>query len=252
MAPMRLSILAACLMLILASCGCNDHGENKSPVASLSALPMSGQAPLTINFQGSGMDPDGESVTYQWDFDDGATNDTPAPSHVFPEPGIYNVTLLVSDARGGTDKETLSIWVWENEPIRMTYQEVIYDAVLTMDNVTKDWWSDFGQLEEGDMVIIHDTLSNVTFNQEENKTLLVFVSQEDNTLPLSVQGDLSGFLQVGDTLEIFVHVVWVSYPHEFWPGEIWTIHVETFRELWDSEINSPCPLPPENIHIVSP
>jgi hypothetical protein len=238
-------------MLIIASCGCNDKEENQSPVATLSAVPLSGQAPLTVNFQGTGVDPEGENVTYHWDFDDGTTSDISAPSHVFTDPGIYNITFVVTDIRGSGDHESLSIWVWEKEPVRMTYQQVIHDAVLSFDNETKDWWSDFGQLEAGDTVIIHDTLSNVTYIQEENRTELVFVSQTDNVLALNVKGSQSGFLEVGDTLEIFVHVVWVSYLHEFWEGEIWTIHVETFRELWDYETNSPSALPLENIHIVS-
>lgn len=251
MALIRFCSLAACLMLIVAICGCNDNEENQFPVASLSAAPLSGQTPLTVHFQGTGVDPDGENVTFQWDFDDGSTSDVSAPSHVFTEPGLYNTTLFVHDTRGGEDHKSLSIWVWEKEPIRMTYQEVILDAVLSFDNETKDWWSDFGHLEEGDTVIIHDTLSNVTYIQEEDRTELVFVSQTDNVLALNVQGNQSGFLEIGDTLEVFVHVVWVSYLYEFWEGEIWTIHVETFQELWDNETNSPCALPPENIHIIA-
>ena len=197
---MRFCILAACLMVMLASCGCNDKEENKFPVASLSAVPLSGQTPLTVYFQGEGVDPEGESMTYQWDFDDGSTSDISDPSHVFTEPGLYNITLFVYDTKGAADYKSLSIWVWEKEPIRMTYQEVIYDAVLSMDNETKDWWSDFSQLNEGDTVIIHDTLSNVTYIQEEDRTELVFVSQTDNVLALNVQGNQSGFLEVGDIL----------------------------------------------------
>ena len=252
MALIRFYILAACLMLILASCGCNEKEENEFPVALLSAAPLSGQTPLTVHFQGEGLDPDGESVTYQWDFDDESTSDISDPSHVFTEPGLYNITLSVYDSRGDADHKSLSIWVWEQEPIRMSYQEVIHGAVLSMDNETKDWWSDFEQLEEGDTVIINDTLSNVTYIQEDDRTELVFVSQTDNVLALNVQGNQSGFLEVGDTLEVFVHVAWVSYLYEFWEGEIWTIHLETFSELWDNETNNSRPLPPENIHIVSP
>lgn len=248
----RFGILSVCLLLLVVSCGCNNNEKNQSPTASLFASPLSGQSPLTVNFQGMGVDPDGEIVTYHWDFADGSSSDVSTLSHVFTEPGLYNITLFVYDTRGAVDHKSLSIWVWEKEPIRMTYQEVIHDAVLSMDNETKEWWSNLGQLEEGDTVIIHDTLSNVTYIQEQDRTELVFVSQTDNVLALNVQGNQSGFLEIGDTLEVFVHVTWVSYLHEFWEGEIWTIHVETFRELWDADTNSPCPLPPENIHVIAP
>ena len=94
MVLIRFGILAACLMLIVASCGCNDKEEHKFLEVSLSAVPLSGQAPLTVNFQGTAVHPDGNSVTYQWDFDDGDTSDIAAPSHVFLESGPVSYTHL--------------------------------------------------------------------------------------------------------------------------------------------------------------
>ena len=45
-----------------------------SPTASFSFTPESGDAPLTVSFDGSeSSDPDGSIVTYQWFFDDGET-----------------------------------------------------------------------------------------------------------------------------------------------------------------------------------
>ena len=248
----ELAMVMACLIFFLVLCGCNDNEENHSPVAQLSVMPLSGKAPLTVNFQGMGNDQDGVITRYHFDFDDGTTSDNATPSHVFNEPGIYRVTFSVHDDKNATDNVTVPIWVWGNEPIIMTMQEVIYDAHISSDNNTKEWWSYFESLDEGDTVIIHDTLSNVTFDEENNQTLLVFVSQEDNTLPFPITGNLEGYLMAGDTLEIITHVVWVSYPHEFYPGEIWTIYLETFSELWDTDTNSPTSLPSENIHRVSP
>src|SRR5262249_14733666 len=51
-----------------------------------------------VAFDGSGSsDPDGDVLTYLWNFGDGATADVVAPTHVFVDNGTYTVSLTVSD-----------------------------------------------------------------------------------------------------------------------------------------------------------
>ncbi|MCG6983321.1 MAG: PKD domain-containing protein, partial [Deltaproteobacteria bacterium] len=86
---------------------------NEPPVASISAVPISGPTPLTVDFDGSrSSDPDGDALTYMWNFDDGSTtvNDM-APTHTFSDVRTYNVTLTVDDGNGGTDTATQVITV---------------------------------------------------------------------------------------------------------------------------------------------
>ncbi len=55
----------------------------------------------TVSFNGSGsFDPQGETLTYAWDFGDGATGAGVAPSHFYAADGVYTVTLVVTDSRG--------------------------------------------------------------------------------------------------------------------------------------------------------
>jgi hypothetical protein len=58
-----------------------------------------------ITFDGAGSsDPDGDPLSYDWDFGDGNTaSNTPTPTHSYAEAGIYGVCLTVTDAAGGTD-----------------------------------------------------------------------------------------------------------------------------------------------------
>jgi PKD repeat protein len=62
------------------------------------AVPDAGQR---VTFSGAGHDPDGDPITYEWDFGDGGTATGQNPFHVFGEAGAYDVTLRVRDNRGG-------------------------------------------------------------------------------------------------------------------------------------------------------
>jgi PKD repeat protein len=75
--------------------------------ASISALPTSGMAPLTVAFTGTG----GSTVTsdvlsYLWTFGDGSTSTEKNPSHAFTAAGTYSVTLSVSNATGQSGAAT--------------------------------------------------------------------------------------------------------------------------------------------------
>lgn len=45
-------------------------------------------------------DPDGDPLTYSWDFGDGTTADGAKPTHTYKAAGNYNVTLKVDDGKG--------------------------------------------------------------------------------------------------------------------------------------------------------
>ncbi len=85
---------------------------NAVPVANIVADPISGDAPLLVNFTGSGSTDDTAVVSYAWDFADGSPLDTNADtSYTFNTPGSYEVELTVTDAEGLSDTETVTITV---------------------------------------------------------------------------------------------------------------------------------------------
>ena len=69
------------------------------PVASFTATPTSGPAPLTVAFQDTST---GSLYTRRWQFGDGATSSTRAPSHVYSSPGTYTVRLTVTNSAGSS------------------------------------------------------------------------------------------------------------------------------------------------------
>ncbi len=87
-----------------------------SPTATVNASPDAGAAPLKVSFSGSGTDPDGLVMLYEWDFEDDGTYDwfsisNPNTSFVYNNDGSYTARLRVTDNDGLTGTQTASIEV---------------------------------------------------------------------------------------------------------------------------------------------
>ena len=69
----------------------------------MSAIPATGNAPMTVVFDTTASDPDAAGpLSYHWDFGDGSAASTKQdPSHVYTGAGTYVATLEVTDAAGG-------------------------------------------------------------------------------------------------------------------------------------------------------
>lgn len=103
---------------------------NASPVAVASATPDFGQPPLRVQFDASGSsDRDGDALTYQWDFGDGTTGTGVRPAHTYTAAGSYTARLTVSDGRGLTGSETVTIVVG-NEPPTPTIEAPVAGSLF--------------------------------------------------------------------------------------------------------------------------
>ena len=68
------------------------------PVPNATANKDKGVAPLSVHFSSAGTtDPDGNPLTYDWDFGDGTHSTAPNPTKTYPNKGRYTVQLRVSD-----------------------------------------------------------------------------------------------------------------------------------------------------------
>jgi glucose/arabinose dehydrogenase/chitodextrinase len=80
------------------------------PVAAASATPTQGPTPLTVNFSSAGSsDPEGQPLTYSWNFGDGTTSTQASPSHTYVVAGPYQARLTVSDGVNSTLSTPLAI-----------------------------------------------------------------------------------------------------------------------------------------------
>jgi hypothetical protein len=85
---------------------------NQNPVAVLDAGTTSGDAPLSVSFDGRRSDdPDADPLSYSWSFGDGGTSTAEAATHTYSQPGTYTARLTVSDGLGGTGTATRTILV---------------------------------------------------------------------------------------------------------------------------------------------
>ena len=91
-------------------------GPEGSPTAEGSATPDSGPAPLTVSFDGTGTDPDGTIVLYEWDYENDGVYDWSSPtsaatSHSYNDAGTVTAAFRVIDNDGKTGVDYLLIEV---------------------------------------------------------------------------------------------------------------------------------------------
>ena len=109
-----LVVVLGAIALIASACSrpSSGGGANTLPMAVIAAAPLSGSAPLPVDFSGLlSSDADGTIDTYAWDFGDGASSADAEPSHTFAIEGTYTVTLTVSDDEGATGSDTETVVV---------------------------------------------------------------------------------------------------------------------------------------------
>jgi PKD repeat protein len=85
-------------------------GTNQNPVISSATSDKTiGVASFPVNFTAAATDPDGDPLTYAWDFGDGGTATGATASHTYTTGGSYSAKLTVSDGKGGSVTRTIAI-----------------------------------------------------------------------------------------------------------------------------------------------
>ena len=80
---------------------------NLKPIIEMTPDTAYGESPLTVEFDATGCyDPEGEELSYEWDFGDGESSTEPSPTHTFSagngDPQALDVQLTVSDPEGNS------------------------------------------------------------------------------------------------------------------------------------------------------
>jgi cytochrome c len=98
----------------------NYNGGNIPPQVSFQADTLAGALPLTVHLSAKGTyDPNGESLTYNWNLGAGNKTQTTAPetSVTFNQPGEYDLSVNVTDSKGSTtNSKVIKIYAGNSIP----------------------------------------------------------------------------------------------------------------------------------------
>jgi hypothetical protein len=98
---------------IQSSKGNYQQTNNSAPTAiiEIQSGNLTGEIPLSLNLDGSkSTDPDGDSLTYEWNFNGTKINKPNPDSYKFETTGFHPVSLTVTDSEGNTSISSLTIF----------------------------------------------------------------------------------------------------------------------------------------------
>ncbi|HQU86167.1 MAG TPA: PKD domain-containing protein [Pyrinomonadaceae bacterium] len=110
------------------------------PVAIFTATPTSGNAPLTVAFDGRASLGANQLATWSWTFGDGATGSGSQVSHLYSAPGKYTASLVVTDILGLTSfPRTVSIVVNAAPPTLPTAPTNLVGTTASRSSIRLNW-----------------------------------------------------------------------------------------------------------------
>jgi len=95
----------------------NVQAGNNPPIAKAGG-PYNSVEGTSFTFNSTGStDPDGDAISYDWDFGDATAHSTLAgPRHAYGDNGVYTVTLIVTDSRGAASIPSQTTATISNAP----------------------------------------------------------------------------------------------------------------------------------------
>lgn len=125
---------------------------NTPPVPIFIIDPSEGDNTTEFTFNATpSNDPDGDTLSFEWAWDDGTTNSTGIiVNHKFAVPGLYNITLTVNDNNGSINTTDQTLNVTEPPPppddppvvnslIASPAEPTFQDNINLAANVSDDW-----------------------------------------------------------------------------------------------------------------
>ncbi len=107
---------------VQADADCGKQGGNQPPTVSIQRNPAGDVYPGDpVAFTATASDPDGDTLTYEWDFGDGGTATTKDAMHTYTEPGVWFAKVTVRDGKGGRDQALVQVNV---QPFSENEEEV--------------------------------------------------------------------------------------------------------------------------------
>ncbi len=212
------------VVLMLTSC---QWIFNRLPTANIYASAVGGEAPITVEFDGSGSyDPDGTITNYRWQFRDGGIAYGALVSHTYQDDGIYTASLTVTDNNGATDSNSISITVLNPAPIAdFTFyplnppvgEEVTFDASISYDPAsfvtpeTVSWY----EWDFGDGVTAYGMTTTHTYQESNTFQVALTISDDDGAMDTSTKE-----ITVGSYVEYYFPTFYWKWNNINWSWEV--------------------------------
>lgn len=168
-------LFAVILTISLAACDSNPPGDNQPPKVVAQASPQDTTAGTEVTFDASGStDPDDDagSLTYDWEFGDGASGSGETTNHTYGSAGEYTAKLSVSDGEStGTDEVAISITEPKPDSVAITYRPVDTDG-----NVLED-----AEVTDGDVFGTGEFTDSVAYSTDTREVMAERDGYEDGS-----------------------------------------------------------------------
>ncbi|HYG73666.1 MAG TPA: Ig-like domain-containing protein [Planctomycetota bacterium] len=76
----------------------------------------------TTEFSAAASDPNGDTLTYSWNFGDGSIGSGASVTHTYTAPGSYTVQVSVSDGKGGSASTTFNVQIAAPFSVNVNFQ----------------------------------------------------------------------------------------------------------------------------------
>jgi DNA/RNA endonuclease G (NUC1) len=153
--------------------------SNTAPPAALTDGPYHAIQNEGIAMSAAGSsDPDGDALSYAWNFGDGTTASGVAATHAYAQPGTYTIRLIATDVRGLADTTTTTATV-------LSYAAALEQAVAMTSALIAN-----GSINQGNgRALIAKLDAALQAEATDRRSLLVHLTQASR--------QLEGFVRVG-------------------------------------------------------
>jgi len=176
--------------------------ENAIATADFSGTPLSGDAPLTVNFTDLST---GSPASWDWDFGDGSSHSTEQyPTHIYTVAGVYTVILSIN---GGASTKTQTDYITVNLVADLSGTPTTGKVLLTVNftdlstGVPTSWDWNFGDGSSHSTIKnpqhIYSTAGTYTVILTASKGVISSIVTKTNYVTARIRSGFSGLPVIG-------------------------------------------------------
>jgi len=146
---------------------------NRTPSVTVEADKTSSSAPpLEVHFTSDASDPDGDRLTYDWDFDaDGTVDSHEAnPTFTYTKIGVFDATLKVTDSTGRSASASVEVVVGNQTPVVTIVKPTADQAVHWGDTIQYEVKVEDDQPVDCTQVTVHFLIGHDTHSHDISQT----------------------------------------------------------------------------------